>query len=84
MDWDTYGWVQSSNYRSNILTSLGEKPKLPRQIAEEYEYYLSHVSNYLTELDEKGLVKCLTPERNKGRVYALTDKGREIYEEMTK
>lgn len=82
MDWETYGWVQSSEYRSDVLRSLAEKPKIPSQIAEENGYYLSHVSNTLSEMGERNLVSCLTPESNKGRVYRLTEKGQEVYEEM--
>lgn len=78
MDWDAYGYVVASEYRERIVQSLSEKPKTPKQLADELDYHLSHISNTLSDLAEEGLVECLTENRRKGRVYALTDGGEEI------
>lgn len=84
MDWDKYGFVNASKYRKNIVISLRDKPKTPKEIKEETDYYLSHVSNTLKELSEEEVVKCLTENRKKGRIYALTDLGEEIAEQINK
>jgi len=77
-NWNSYGFALISKYRRIILRSLLESPKTPTQIANEHYCNVSHISRALRELKEKGLVKCLNPERRKGRVYALTDKGLRI------
>ncbi len=84
MDYDEYAWVKSSEYRENVLLSLDTKPKPPKDISEETGYYLSHVSNTLSKLQDRGLVECLTPDRRKGRLYASTDSGREIIDLLMK
>ncbi len=83
MDWDTYGFVKASNYRSSVMIALSETPKTPSDLSEELDLRLSHVSNTLTELSEKGLVECLTENRSKGRIYATTDDGDEIVSYLT-
>lgn len=84
MDWDKYGFVNASKYRKNIVLTLHNKPKTPKEIQEETDYYLSHVSNTLKDLSEKEIVKCLTDDRKKGRIYDLTDLGEEIAEQLNK
>jgi len=82
MDWDKYGHVMASEYRKKVVLSLNEKPKTPKEMAEETNYYLSHISNTLKNLSEKDIVNCLTKQRDKGRIYALTDLGKEIAEQI--
>jgi len=55
---------------------------MPKEIAKENDYYLSHVSNTLKELQEKNIVECLTKEREKGKIYALTEEGKKIFEKI--
>jgi len=81
-DWNSYGFAFVSKYRRIILISLLESPKTPTQIANEHNCNVSHISRALRELKEKGLVKCLNPERRKGRIYALTDKGLRITQRL--
>lgn len=83
-DYDEYAWVKSSEYREQILLSLASKPKPPKDMAEETGYYLSHVSNTLSDLRDHELVECLTPNRRKGRLYAPTDEGEAIIELLRK
>lgn len=82
MDIEEYSWVVASEYRESILLTLKGKPKTPKQITEKTDYYLSHVSNTLSDLQDHGLVECLTPDRRKGRLYALTDAGEEMVEDL--
>jgi len=82
MDIEKLGWLKASEYRRDILTTLNESRLTPKEISEETEYYLSHVSNTLADLEDKNLVECLTPSRNKGRIYVLTDEGIEMLEEI--
>lgn len=84
MDWDKYGFVSASEYRKKILLSLHDKPKTPKEIEGESDYRLSHISNTLSELSDKGLAKCLTEKRSKGRVYDLTGLGEKIAKQIKK
>ena len=83
MDWELYSFVVRSERRKSIILSL-EKPKTPTEIAKEIKASTPHVSRSLKEFVEKGLVRCLTPKAKVGRVYELTEKGKEIREEVVK
>jgi DNA-binding MarR family transcriptional regulator len=82
MDIEKLGWLKASEYRKNILIAINGKRLTPKEIAGETEYYLSHVSNTLSDLEDKNLAECLTPSRNKGRIYVLTDEGQDMLREL--
>lgn len=82
MDVEKLGWLKASEYRKDVLLALNDKRLTPKDIAGETEYYLSHVSNTLSDLEDKNLAECLTPDRNKGRIYVLTEEGKEMMEEI--
>lgn len=80
-DWDEVGFVISSTYRINVLQRLSESPAPPSKISEDTGCATSHISRALTDLRERGLVDLLVPEsRKKGRIYGITDSGREVWE----
>lgn len=79
-----FGYVISSTYRQKIILSLKEDPKSPKQIALELELHFSHVSSTLKDLTKKGIIKCLTPDLRKGRLYDLTEIGKEIANKLEK
>lgn len=78
MDWKKYGYVLSSTYRQKIVLSLKEGPKTPKQISLESRLHLSHVSYVLKDLGNNSIVKCLTPDLRKGKLYGLTKDGKEV------
>lgn len=79
-NWDEIGYVISSTYRVKVLQRLSDSPAPPAQIAEDTGCAVSHVSRALKGLRERGLVDLLVPEsRQKGRIYGITDEGREIW-----
>lgn len=82
MDVEEYSWVKASAYRESILLALEEKPKTPKELSEITDYYLSHVSNVLSDLEDHELAECITPDRRKGRLWAVTPKGEEIIEDL--
>ena len=82
MDVEEYAWVKASEYREKVLLSLAKKPRPPKEIAEETGYYLSHVSNTLSDLEEHGLAECITPDRRKGRLWTTTDAGDDLVDEL--
>lgn len=72
------GYVMASEYRTNILKSIGEEIKIPSAIAEDIGLRTNHVSNVLKDLKEYNLIVCLNEEARKGRLYKNTDLGLEI------
>lgn len=72
------GYVIASEYRTNIVKSIGEEIKIPSVIAEEVNLRTNHVSNVLKDLKEEGIVVCLNEEARKGRLYKNTEVGLEI------
>ena len=53
-------------------------PLTPTEISKMTKIARSNVSTKLIYLRKKGLVECVTPQRRKGRLYALTKKGKDV------
>jgi len=75
-------FVKSSKYRVKILNFIGKQTKIPSEIAKEINLSNTHTSKYLKSLKEKHLIICLNEEARRGRLYQLTDKGKEILKEL--
>lgn len=76
------GYVVSSTYRTEVMKTLIDKPKIPSQIAADSGIKLNHISNVLNQLKKKRLIRLINPEVKKGRIYELTDVGLEIAKEL--
>jgi len=72
-------FVKSSKHRENILLAIGYEIKIPTEIAREIDISSKHISKYLGELKDKGIVVCLNENDKRGRLYKLTDLGKDIY-----
>lgn len=82
-NWDEIGFVISSRYRIQVLDRLADGPATPSRIATDRDLSISHVSRALQSLRQRDLVTLLVPEdRKKGRVYGITDRGENIWEEI--
>jgi predicted transcriptional regulator len=77
-DWYAYGFVIGSEYRKKVVNSLTSSPKTPKQISDSTGLHLNHVSATLGDLEKLGIVNCLTPKLRKGKLFQLTELGREI------
>lgn len=75
---DLYGYVSSSKRRISVVTVLKDNPMTPKQISNNTDIRLNHVSNVLSELSGEDLVACVNPDRKRGRVYKLTDVGERV------
>lgn len=65
------------------MRRLDKGPATPSQIASDSDVGIAHVSRALQGLQELELVDLLvSEERKKGRVYGLTESGREIWERI--
>ena len=73
---ELYAHIASSSVRNKILAVLEKGPLRPREISRKLNYETSQVSAALFQLQKKGMVKCLTPDKGSWRVYAITELGR--------
>ncbi len=84
MNWEKYGYVLASKNRIIVSISLLDGQRTPTQIQKKTKLAMSHISRALNELLEKEIVDCLNPKAIKGRLYALSEEGREIVKEVQK
>ena len=70
--------VKSSRHRRKILDTIHNNMVTPSEISKESSIRLNHVSMYLSELKEGGLVECLNESAKKGRLYQLTEFGKKV------
>lgn len=75
---DEIGFVKISEQRQKIMKDLKDKLKIPTEIAKSTDMSVPEVSRSLKTLKEKELVICLNENKRVGRVYTLTDKGKEV------
>jgi len=78
MNDETLDFVKRSSYRQNVLKSLEDNVLMPKEIAERSNIKTNHVSKVLSELKSKELIEIINPEARKGRLYRLTNNGKEI------
>ena len=76
-------YVQISKYREKTLKSIGDEVKIPTHIAKDSGIRTNHISKVLSELKSKEMVECINEEARKGRLYRLTDTGRDVLDFIT-
>ena len=74
---ELYGFIISSKRRHNVLKALRSRPLRPFEIARKTNYKASNVSVTLLQLEKRGLVECITPDKRSWRVYSITALGKE-------
>lgn len=82
--WNLIGFITASKYRIKILSYLYYKSTTPSQLANYLKITTGHVSNLLSKMQVKELVKCMNPDLKKGRIYSTTDLGKKVHEEYLK
>ncbi len=78
-----FSLLKSSEYRLKIVKAIGSETLMPSEIAEKTNIRLNHVSTVLKELKNSGIVKCLNEEERKGRLYELTELGKNAVSKFT-
>lgn len=82
-DWDAIGYVISSKYRVAVLRNLASGPATPTSIADESKLGITHISRALRRLQDRDIIELIVPEdQQKGRLYALTEKGETVWNEI--
>ncbi|MBI2444967.1 helix-turn-helix domain-containing protein [Candidatus Micrarchaeota archaeon] len=74
MDFTDVSFVLKGRKRKDLLLAL-DRPRTPTQISKVIDVSVTNLWSKLKALERQGLVECLTPEEQKGRIYALTKKG---------
>ena len=77
MSWNDVSYVIASKTRKSITLRL-ENPRTPTFLAKDLDLNIANVSRAVTELENKGIVVCLTPKQKVGKIYSLTKKGKEV------
>ena len=75
-------YVTISKYREKTLKSIGDEVKIPTVIAKDSSIRTNHISKVLSELKSKEIVECINEEARKGRLYRLTDTGKDILDSI--
>lgn len=75
--------VRRSAIKPKILRLLAE-PKTPTDLKKVLGVHRESVSRALLDLEEKGLVECITPDQPNYRYYQRTTKGEELLKKMEK
>ena len=81
--WRKVSFVRRGNLRTRILLSLSN-PNNPTDLAKKLNSHRPTVSNAISELKEKGLVKRLNPNEKNLSIYGLTDEGKKVAEKIQK
>lgn len=81
-DWELVSFVMASEMRFKVLLSLKDKVRTPTDLKKEFNAPISRVSAVLKELVKKGLVKNLTPDRRKSKMYSITERGEKVLLEI--
>lgn len=77
-------YIKRSRNRTNIVLILGENFKMPSEIARDMDLKISQISAILSDLKHEGIVECINEEEKVGRLYRLTDKGKDAYKIIKK
>lgn len=75
-------YVKISQYRLRVMKTLDGDVKIPSKIAKDAEISQNLISNVLRQLRLRGLIECINPEVKKGRLYRLTELGRDVVENL--
>ena len=80
---DLVKYINNSSYRVNVLKDLSYgNVKMPMDIAVDCNILPNHISNVLTLLKKLGLLECINPEVKKGRLYRLSEDGKNILKDL--
>ena len=83
MDGVLFSFVSASKTRV-ILVKVFEGSMSVKQLSEGTAISLNLTSRALKELEAEGVIICLNPKKQKGRLYELTSSGLEIQAELRK
>lgn len=81
-EWKLRRLILTGKARRIVFNSLGDKPKLSKEISSKTKLVLSNVIRILNEFEKSGLAKNLTPSEKRNRVWTLTENGKRLAKEL--
>lgn len=80
---DGIKWVLSVDRRMLVMREAHENGVIrAAELAERTGRSTQNISHAIHELEEVGLMECLTPDKNSWKRYILTDLGKVVYEDL--
>ena len=79
---DEIDYIKNSQYRTKVMKTLDGNVKIPSEIANDTEIVQNHISATLRQLKEHELIECINPEVRKGRLYRLTEYGKDVVKNL--
>ena len=80
---DLTRWVLGVDRRVLVMKALDSNGAFnASNIAERSGRSVQNISRAIHELEEKGLIECLTPEKHTWKRYLLTEKGKVIFMDL--
>ena len=73
--------LRRSTIKKKILTLLVE-PKTPTDLKKSLNVHRESISRALLDLEQKGLVECITPDQPNFRYYKTTQAGKDIVKKL--
>lgn len=70
--------LKRSKTKIVIMKKLASNPKTPMELAKELKLHQSSISRSIKQLEERNLVKCITPKQYNYRHYQVTEKGEKL------
>lgn len=80
---DLTRWILSVDRRIDVMRALeGVGPFNATELSQHTGRSIQNISRAIHELEDKGLLKCLTPEKQTWKRYILTEKGKAVLSDL--
>lgn len=80
---DTTKWVLSVDRRLLVMRALEATEAFSAaEIAERTGRSVQNISRAIDELEGKGLIECLTPQKHSWKRYLLTEQGKAVIDDL--
>lgn len=73
-----FAYIKASNTRRKVLLALSDNVLMPSEISKLINVSPPHTSRALRDLEDKDLILCLNPDVKVGKLFILTDFGKEV------
>ena len=84
MNYSEISFILKGKRRKSILFSLEKGVKTSSNLSKELKLNLANVSNTLKELEKNEFIECKNPEDYHLKFYELTEKGKQVLDEIKK
>ncbi len=81
MSWDDVSFVIAGKTRKAVIMKMSSHGN-PTFLANALKIHVANASRALIELENEDLVDCITPNKRVGKIYALTEKGKEVVDKI--